>query len=141
MDAIKEDFEQWRSKLVCDPRMHFHRCLTETELKRCGPKAANQVSKLSGLLKDPPMKYSLRNPVMSRNIPPLGVVVYPSVDTSARNEGKSLSPAVPGEMDNNDVGFNPGPYEGYSWALENNQVPTVDYEHKKYACLKGHDFK
>ena len=111
-------------------------------MKHQGPGASNQLAKLCGILKDPPVKYSLKKPGLAlKDIPSLNVVLHPSVDTAARQEGKHLSPAIVGEHDDNNKGLQPGPYEDFSWALERNQVPATDYQHDKFVKAKGQDFK
>ena len=107
-----------------------------------GRKASNQVAKLQGLLKDYPQKHSLKKRGMHlQNIPPLNVVLNPSVDTDTRLAGGSTSPAVEGEGIERHKGFKPGPYEDHSWVLERNKIPAIDYEHHKYRDSKGSDFK
>ncbi|XP_053378149.1 uncharacterized protein LOC123529262 isoform X2 [Mercenaria mercenaria] len=140
--AKHEDLTEWKSKIVVDDtRQYFHRCLTETELRTQGRKASNQVARLQGLLKDRPNKLSLRRPGMNlRNIPPLNVVLNPSVDTDSRLAGITPRPAVENEGDETNKGFKPGPYLEHSWVLERNKVPAIDYEHDKFNQLKGRDF-
>ncbi|KAL4225876.1 hypothetical protein ACF0H5_013865 [Mactra antiquata] len=140
--AQRKDFENWKLKIVVDDtRQHFHRCLTETELQLKGRKASNQVARLQGLLKDTPNKLSLRHPGMNlQNIPPLNVVLNPSVDTDARLAGITPRPAVDNEGDESNPGFKPGPFTKHGWNLEKNKIPAIDYEHEKFRRLKGHDF-
>lgn len=140
LSALRKDFDKWKSKLVIDdPRQYFHRCLMATELDE---KAQNQVDKLKGLLKDSPKKISLRKPGMHlRDVPPLNVVLNPSVDTAARLEGRSTDPAVANEDDERTHGFKPGPFDMHGWNLERNKIPAYDYEHTRYSVEKGNDFK
>ncbi|KAJ8301728.1 hypothetical protein KUTeg_020715 [Tegillarca granosa] len=105
----------------------------ETELKDSGQK--------SSLLKNQPSKYSLRKSGLAlEEIPPLNVVLNPSVDTRARESGISLLPAVEGEGKDLNKGFKPGPFAEHSWVLERNKIPAYDYEHTKFAEYKGKDF-
>ncbi|XP_060570277.1 uncharacterized protein LOC132728621 [Ruditapes philippinarum] len=142
LEAKSKDFASWESKIVVeDTRQYFHRCLTETELCAQGRKASNQVARLQGLLKDKPSKLSLRRPGMNlRNIPPLNVVLNPSVDTDSRLAGITPRPAVENEGDERNKGFKPGPCLEHSWVLERNKIPAIYYEHEKFDKLKGHDF-
>ncbi|KAL3851655.1 hypothetical protein ACJMK2_015384 [Sinanodonta woodiana] len=142
LDAFRKEYDVWKSKIVVnDARQYYHRCLPETELREQGHHASNQIAKLKDLLKDAPQKLSLRKPGMRLNeVPPLNVVLNPSVDTVARLAGEPLLPAVEGEGKDNNKGFKPGPFEEYSWNLERNKVPAIDYEHHKFEDTKGHDF-
>jgi hypothetical protein len=135
--------DKCKSKLIVkDPALHTHRCLPASELRDKGLRASNQVSKQQGLLKDAPAKLSLKDPVMGiQEVPPLAVVANPSVDRAAKEMGVATGPALPGELDNIDSGFFPGPYEDLSWMLEKNQIPIRDYERQKFKDLKGQDFK
>lgn len=140
LEALRKDFEKWRSKqVVDDTRQYFHRCLMETELDERGQ---NQVDKLRGLLKDGQNKLSLRKPGLRlKDIPPLNVVLNPSVDTDARLAGLPTHPAVEGEGYEKIKGFKPGPFEVHSWNLERNKIPAYDYEHSLFIDRKGFDFK
>lgn len=139
LQALRNDYETWKSKIVIkDPRGHFHRSLPATEMD---DKGQNQIDKLKGLLKDKPDKLSLKRPGFNlKEIPPLNVVLNPSVDTLSRLEGKPCLPAVPGEGNEKTKGFNPGPFEECSWAVEKNKIPVADYEHHKFNFTKGYDF-
>ncbi|XP_071128270.1 uncharacterized protein [Mytilus edulis] len=139
LESFKQDYETWKSKIIVkDPRGHFHRCLPETEMNE---KGQNQIDKLKGLLKEKPEKLSLKRPGFSlRDIPPLNVVLNPSVDSLSRLEGKPLLPAVPGEGNEKNKGFNPGPFEENSWVMEKNKIPVPDYEHQRFRFKKGQDF-
>ncbi|XP_021347646.1 uncharacterized protein LOC110446691 isoform X2 [Mizuhopecten yessoensis] len=139
LDDLRKDFEKWRSKqVVDDTRQYFHRCLMETELN---DKGQNQVDKLQGLLKDNPEKLSLRRSGLRlRNVPPLNVVLNPSVDIEARLMGLPTHPAVEGEGYEKIKGFKPGPFEAQSWNLERNKIPAYDYEHDLFMDRKGFDF-
>ena len=128
----------WKNKKCC----YLVRCLTETELRSRGREASNQVARLQGLLKDKPQKLALKRPGMALpNIPPLNVVLNPSVDTEARLAGITPRPAVYNEGVETNKGFQPGPFLSHAWILERNKIPAVDYEHDKFNKLKGHDFK
>ncbi|XP_013407741.1 uncharacterized protein LOC106171815 [Lingula anatina] len=141
-EAAKIDQEKWRSRIVIDdPRFYLHRCNTVTEQKDAGPKSNNQIAKLQGLLKDEPKKFSLRkDPMRLHDVPPLNVVLNPSVDTAKREAGLPIVPAVDGEFEERVNGFMPGPYEEHSWLLERNKIPVRDYEHHKFNLRKGGDF-
>ncbi|XP_067683346.1 uncharacterized protein [Haliotis asinina] len=140
--AKSKDLSTWKSKIVVDDiRHHTHRCLPETEMKGLGFYSSNQVDRLKGLLKDSPAKFTLKRPGLTLNeIPPLNVVLNPSVDTEARAAGIPIYPAVKGEGIESTKGFKPGPFEGRRWQLEKNKIPVFDYEHQKFARLKGRDF-
>ncbi|XP_062581954.1 uncharacterized protein LOC134243735 isoform X3 [Saccostrea cucullata] len=140
--ALKKDMEVWRSKVVVDDtRQYVHRCLIETELQERSRKSQNQIDKLKGLLKDKPVKFSLRRQGLAlKEVPPLGVVVNPSVDTAAREAGLPLLPAVENEGVEKTNGFKPGPYEDHSWNLERNKIPVYDYQHRQFRETKGADF-
>nr|XP_022302036.1 uncharacterized protein LOC111110021 isoform X1 [Crassostrea virginica]XP_022302037.1 uncharacterized protein LOC111110021 isoform X1 [Crassostrea virginica]XP_022302039.1 uncharacterized protein LOC111110021 isoform X1 [Crassostrea virginica] len=140
--ALKKDFEVWRSKVVVeDTRQYYHRCLKETELNERGRKGQNQVDKMKGLLKDKPVKFSLRKKGLGlKEVPPLNVVLNPSVDTAAREAGLPTIPAVENEGQEKTNGFKPGPYEDHSWNLERNKIPVYDYQHKQFKESKGADF-
>lgn len=73
-------------------------------------------------------------------IPPLAVVMNPSVDTPARKTGK-LVPIVRDHKEEGNSGFYPGPFENEGWLLEKNKVPIQDQEHERFRSLKGHDFR
>lgn len=141
--AFRKDLAVWRSKVVVDEtRQYFHRCLKETELNERGRKGQNQVDKLQGLLKDKPVKFSLRKRGLGlKEVPPLNVVLNPSVDTAAREAGLPTIPAVENEGQEKTNGFKPGPYEDHSWNLERNKIPVYDYQHRQFRESKGADFK
>lgn len=141
-DAAMETARQWRNKIVVDDTIfRMHRCLPETELRDKGAKASNQLAKLEGLLKNNPQKFSLsREGLTLEEIPPLAVVMNPSVDTPARKTGK-LVPIVRDHKEEGNSGFYPGPFENEGWLLEKNKVPIQDQEHERFRSLKGHDFR
>ncbi|KAL9960808.1 hypothetical protein ACROYT_G034311 [Oculina patagonica] len=141
-EAAERHTRQWQERIVVDDTIfRTHRCLTETELRHRGRKASNQLAKLEGLLKNNPKKFSLsRAGLTVEEIPPLGVVVNPNVDTPARKTGK-LVPIARDHKEQGQWGFYPGPYEKEGWLLEKNKVPIPDQEHEKFRSLKGHDFR
>lgn len=73
-------------------------------------------------------------------IPPLAVVVNPSVDTPARKTGK-LVPITRDLKEERNWGFYPGPFEDGGWLMEKNKIPIPDQEHERFKTLKGHDFR
>ena len=141
--ASKSADALWRSKvMVDDTSMQFHRCLPETELAYRGRYSSNQLARLKSMLKEEPEKYSLRKAGFTLEpIPPLSVVLNPSVDAAAREAGLSVRPAVEGEGEEMTRGFMPGPYTQHSWSLERNRIPAHDYNHNKFILTKGQDFK
>lgn len=141
--ALRKDQEVWRSKVVVeDTRQYIHRCLKETEVNERGRKAQNQIDKMQGLLKDKPVKFSLRKRGLTlKDVPPLNVVGNPSVDTAAREAGFPTIPAVENDGVEKINGFKPGPYDDYSWNMEKNKIPVYDYQHKQFRDSKGADFK
>ena len=143
LEAAHKSFKEWIHKIVTDDlKVHVHRCLPETEMRDKGFKSSNQLDRLRGVRKELPKKYSLRKPGMYlEDIPPLNVVLNPSVDTAARLAGRSTSPAVKDEGVESTNGFGPGPFVEHSWTVEQNQIPLRDYEHKAHATMKGQDFK
>lgn len=141
-DAALAFTRQWREKIVVDDIVfRTHRSLPETELEDRGPRASNQLSKLEGLLKNSPKKLSLsRAGLTLEEIPSLGVVANPNVDTPARKTGR-LEPIRRKCTEEEKRGFYPGPFEKESWLLERNKVPIADQEHERFKSLKGHDFR
>ena len=141
-EAALKSTLQWQERIVVDDVIfRTHRCLPETELRDRGPKASNQLAKLEGLMKNPPKKFSLsRAGLTLEEIPSLGVVANPNVDTPARKTGK-LVPIAKDESEEENWGFHPGPFEKEGWLLEKNKVPIPDQEHEKFSRLKGHDFR
>ena len=132
--AVRAENANWRDKIIVDnSRNYFHRCATETELCETGFKSSNQIDRLRGMLKDPPVKYSLRR---QKQTPALNVVNNPSVDPLAPKADKENMAG-----DNRAKGFHPGPYEDFSWKLDRNKIPTRDYDHEFFRQLKGQDFK
>ena len=131
-DLSKEmDRAEWKAKIVVDdPLMKFHRCATETELCEKGFKSSNQIEKLKGILKSEPHKLALQN---SGNcmIPPLNVVLNPSVDTAMQMSGAPM-PVLETAKREKSNGFQPGPYKERTWLHEDNRVPLYNYNHDKY---------
>lgn len=143
LETMEREAAIWRSKLVVDnPRTYIHRCATETELIEDGFKSSNQIERLKGLRKDPPMKYSLRKHGLAlKEIPPLNVVLNPSIDTESRLAGFNIGPAVEDEFDQQIKGFVPGEDNNASILLDRNQIPVNDYQHDLYIKENGQDFK
>lgn len=141
-EAALESRRQWKERIVVDDTIfRTHRCLPETELKDRGPKASNQLAKLEGLIKNPPTKLSLsREGLGLEEIPPLGVVTNPNVDTPARKSGK-LQPITRSLGEEANCGYHPGPFENEGWLLDKNKVPIPDQERNRFKTLKGHDFR
>ena len=141
-DAALKSTRRWRERIVVDDTVfRTHRCLPETELRDKGPKASNQLAKLEGLIKNQPKKFSLsRAELTLEEIPALGVVANPNVDTPARKTGKLL-PIARNDREEGNWGFYPGPFEKEGWLLGKNKVPIADQEHEKFRSLKGHDFR
>ncbi|XP_077982883.1 uncharacterized protein LOC144437742 [Glandiceps talaboti] len=140
--CAKLDDNRWKSKIIVDDvQMKFHRCAPDTEQTYRGPMASNQLSKLEGLLKDDPAKIGLKKAPFLHDIPPLSVVLNPSVDTKARLMGITPEAATDDQGQSSRHGYNPGPYEDISWGLPQNRIPIKDMEHAKFAALKGHDFR
>lgn len=141
-DAALKSTRRWRERIVVDDTVfRTHRCLPETELRDKGPKASSQLAKLEGLIKNQPKKFSLsRAGLTLEEIPALGVVANPNVDTPARKTGK-LVPIARNDREEGNWGFYPGPFEKEGWLLEKNKVPIADQEHEKFRSLKGHDFR
>ena len=131
---------RWKETVVVDDEsMHFHRC--GTELVNQGPKSSNQIEKLTEIMKDPPKKLGYRKPEKAMlPIPALSVVHYPSVDTA--RQLAFLPPIERNDrFDARITGYMPGPFTERSLAIDSNAIPAHDYEHKKFASMKGYDFK
>lgn len=141
METLLKEHQDWKSKIIVkDTQMKFHRCAPETEAKSVGFNSSNQLDRLEGLLKDTPNKLYLRNARATLGeIPPLNVALNPSVDRTAREEGRPVLPVVLSEEHTS--GFVPGPYTNRSWLLERNKIPIYDYNHQKFLQQKGHDFR
>ena len=143
LEAMRRESAIWHSKLVVsDPRTYIHRCAMETELTESGFKSSNQIERLKGLRKDPPMKYALRKHGMAlKEIPPLNVVQNPSVDTESRLAGLDIRPAIEDEFDQKVKGLVPGEDNYASILLDSNQIPVYDYQHDLFITERGQDFK
>ncbi|XP_069062733.1 uncharacterized protein CFAP92 isoform X2 [Pleurodeles waltl] len=106
---------------VDDSKMKIYRCSTEAEQATKGLKAGDQLSKLSGLLKDRPEKLSLRLPDMIlKPIPAFAVMRDTEEPTSC--------------------GFIPGAQTHHSLKWKTNMIPLHDMEHTKFDELRGKDF-
>ncbi len=140
LDALRHDQNIWTSKvLVENTQMSFHRCAPDTEMKETGFNSSNQLDRLTGVLKDPARKLALRQSAI-KEIPPLNVVLNPSVDTAANKEGQVIVQKY-SDTEARVRGFAPGPYMEHSWLLERNKIPIQDYQHSSFIKHKGHDFK
>ena len=139
--AVQADEKRWRERVVVgDTRTHFHRLNPQTEQMERGRCSANQVSKLSGLLKDAPRKHTLRDaPFAIVDINPLGVVNNPTVDFTERRLGRTPRPATEGGE--HVRGLKAGPHFERRWQMNDNHVPTHDYQHDRFMRSKGGDFK
>ncbi|KAK6176744.1 hypothetical protein SNE40_014985 [Patella caerulea] len=142
LQVQQKEQETWKSKIVvADTRSYYHRCLPETELCKSGFKSSNQLERLTGLLKNKPEKYALKQPgFAAKIIPPLNVVLNPRVDTAARLEGRILESANPDEYKDYNKGFKPGPIDEQRLIFDKNVIPADDYKHSKFIQLKGQDF-
>lgn len=132
--------EIWSSKVVVDNTIQRnHRCLVETELQTRGPKSSNQLTKLEGLLKDEPKKYSLRQKGMAlEKLPSLSVVAHPSLDRTL-NDGMQVR--LNNQVKTKHCGYNPGLHMNEGLLLDRNRIPIRDAEHALFERLKGHDFR
>lgn len=123
-EQIQEQLELSKCKDnagVDDTKMKIYRCSTEAELVAKGLKASDQLSKLSGLLKDKPEKLSLRLPDMIlKPIPALAVLGDTEEPTSC--------------------GFIPGALTHHSLKWKTNMIPLHDMEHTKFDELRGKAF-
>lgn len=135
----KDDQKVWEQKLVVkDVRQRFHRCSTAAEQRDRGLKAGCQLDKLQGLLKDEPMKLSLKfGKGKFHKIPALNVVHYPSVD-SEYNKTHSTDKLNHQEETEVTRAFTGGPMTHRSWLLENNFIPC---EKDKSVKFTDKDFK
>jgi len=131
--------KQNKTKLSRIEGSRAHRCAIETELVERGRYASNQLDRLQGILKDPPTRTVLRN--MPVDIPALSVVNDPSVDTQAREAGLKMLPSPP-TAHFHPKGFTPGTTRcDHRLTAKGNSFPIADYERKKFAGLRGYDFK
>nr|KAI8733024.1 hypothetical protein BgiMline_028969 [Biomphalaria glabrata] len=135
----EKEMETWKSHMVVDDvRQHFHRLLPQTELTTRGFYSSNQIDRLQGLLKDPARRRELTFPMLMNNIPALGVVNDPLLDTQAREQGVPLYPAT-NVNDARNVGYKPGDFSNQLFH-PNNYILRHDYEHEKFKALKGQEF-
>ncbi|CAE1283438.1 unnamed protein product [Acanthosepion pharaonis] len=134
----EKEAENWKSKVVVkNIRTRFHRQLTETELQMQGQRASCQLDRMKGLLKDKPIRRTFKYCPVA-DMTSLGVINYPELSVNSAN--RKLLRSYDG--DNQKSAYVPGPYwPERSLALIGNHTLTQDYEHKKFATLKGKDFK
>ncbi|KAM3844709.1 uncharacterized protein CFAP92 [Vipera latastei] len=133
-DKRRADFELYQKPVVQNPApdpcreeskiqasfntaLKVHRCCPATELISSGPKASCQVARLQGLLKDKPVKLSLK----MQSIPVLGVL----------GNMEECSPCK---------GFVPGADIHHS-LMSNHNIPCYDRAHNVFKNLKGADFR
>jgi len=87
--------KEWRGKLGGrDPVLRFHRVNPQTEAMERGHKASNQIDRTRGLLKDKNRRVEAVGAAGTGDVPALGVVHYPSVDTVAREAGFCPPPGL-----------------------------------------------
>ncbi|XP_026576708.1 uncharacterized protein KIAA1257 homolog [Pseudonaja textilis] len=98
--------------------LKVHRCCPATELISSGPKASCQIARLQGLLKDKPVKLSLK----MQSFPVLGVL---------NNNMGERSPCK---------GFVPGG-DMHRSLISNHNIPCYDRAHDSFKALKGADFR
>ena len=93
-----------------------------------------QLNKLTGLLKDPPEKYSLKKDGLHLSpTPALSVVHNPTVDTSV----DILSVSDEGEQSSTFRGYAPGPSQSQSLKRDRNTIPRYG----RGTCGRGEDDK
>ncbi|XP_042311413.1 uncharacterized protein KIAA1257 homolog isoform X1 [Sceloporus undulatus] len=110
--------EEPKKEICCNTAMKVHRCCPATELISSGPKASCQLARSQGLLKDKPIKLSLKmQPTPAAKI--LDTVVMAS-------SGK---------------GFVPGNDPHLSLKSSINIIPCYDRKHNVFKSLKGADFR
>nr|XP_006007885.2 PREDICTED: uncharacterized protein KIAA1257 homolog [Latimeria chalumnae] len=118
---------------LVDDKMNVHRRATKTELCTEGSKASNQLDKLQGLLKDAPVKYSLKKPgLVLQSIPALSVMQQSVAEYSSGKvqDKKEVTQA-----------FCPGLYDQHSLKWDKNVIPRYNMKHKMFEELKGANFK
>ncbi|XP_035193411.1 uncharacterized protein KIAA1257 homolog isoform X3 [Oxyura jamaicensis] len=114
-------------------KLKVHRCSTAAELCTRGPRASCQLQKLQGLLKDEPLKFSLRKPgLILKPIPALSVLDNQPSQNSAD--------VLPGKRKSICFGFVPGPEGQHSLKWSKNIIPCHNRERKVFEKLKGADF-
>ncbi|XP_043934019.1 uncharacterized protein KIAA1257 homolog [Protopterus annectens] len=134
LDVAHNYYLKWRSKVIVDDtRMKFYRRGVQSELQGEGPVASTQTDKLTGLLKDVPMKYSLRKQGMVLKPFPVLSVMHTIADD------ESLLDPIKKEQETN-TGFSPGLYDQHSLKWKPNIIPRHNMEHTKFERMKGKDF-
>ncbi|XP_050760826.1 uncharacterized protein CFAP92 [Gymnogyps californianus] len=129
-----EDATRTLQTTVDDTKLKAHRRSTAAELSTRGPRARFQLQKLQGLLKDEPLKFSLRKagPIL-KPLPALSVLDNQPCDTG--------SDALPGRRESIASGFVPGPDDQHSLKWSTNVILGHNREHKQFGKLQGADFK
>ncbi|XP_068763493.1 uncharacterized protein CFAP92 isoform X2 [Struthio camelus] len=131
--VLQRDATQVLQTAFDDTKLKVHRCSTAAELRARGPRAAFQLQKLQGLLKDKPLKFSLRKPgLILKPMPALSVLDSQPCDNSSDVLGKRKSITC---------GFVPGASDQHSLKWNKNIIPCHNREHEKFEKLKGADFK
>nr|XP_020654135.1 uncharacterized protein KIAA1257 homolog isoform X3 [Pogona vitticeps]XP_020654136.1 uncharacterized protein KIAA1257 homolog isoform X3 [Pogona vitticeps] len=102
----------------CNTALKVHRCCPATELISSGPKASCQLARLQGLLKDKPVKLSLK----IKPIPVLGMLDDVADDTVCK-------------------GFVPGADTSQSLKMNKNIIPCYDRKYSFFKNLRGADFR
>ncbi|XP_013043122.3 uncharacterized protein CFAP92 isoform X1 [Anser cygnoides] len=116
-----------------DTKLKVHRCSAAAELSTRGPRASCQLQKLQGLLKDEPLKFSLRKPgLILKPIPALSVLDNQPSQNSAD--------VLPGRRKSICYGFVPGPEGQHSLKWSKNIIPCHNRERQVFEKLKGADF-
>ncbi|XP_060691828.1 uncharacterized protein cfap92 [Hemiscyllium ocellatum] len=121
LESIYKDYEDWRSKLLVSKIKN--KCCSFTkdfELETTGPEASKQVDKS--------VISSVKQPISI-----LKQITYSDV-ADLINCKTPQQPEVT-------KGFAPGLTANRSWKINANIIPRYDMEHKKFADLKGNDFK
>ncbi|KAM6468061.1 uncharacterized protein CFAP92 isoform 1-T2 [Liasis olivaceus] len=109
--------EEPKTRTPCNTALKVHRCCPATELISSGPKASCQLARLQGLLKDKPVKLSLK----MQSPPALGIL----------DNMEESSPCK---------GFVPGPDIHHS-LMSNHNIPCYNRAHNVFKALKGADFR
>ncbi|XP_009577179.1 PREDICTED: uncharacterized protein FLJ43738 [Fulmarus glacialis] len=117
-----------------DTKLKAHQHSTAAELSTHGPRARFQLQKLQGLLKDEPLKFSLRKARPSlKPVPARSALDKQPCDTgpdALRGRRKSIA-----------NGAVPGPADQRSLARSKNVIPWHNREHETSEQLQGADFK
>ncbi|KAM6197648.1 uncharacterized protein CFAP92 isoform 2-T2 [Sarcoramphus papa] len=129
-----EDATRTLQTTVDDTKLKAHRRSTAAELSTRGPRARFQLQKLQGLLKDEPLKLSLRK---------AGPILKPLPAPSALDNRPcdTGSDALPGRRESIASGFVPGPDDQHSLKWSTNVILWHNREHKQFEKLQGTDFK